>query len=59
MFDNDEFGDDIDNILGTIDIEPGSEQSEQVDKVFYEGDWRKKQKDLHEKKQEQIDNDDN
>ena len=30
---------DIDGALGGIDIEPGSEQSEEVDKVYYEGDW--------------------
>jgi hypothetical protein len=43
--DDDELDDDIgnlDNMLDDIDIEPNSEESKEVDKIYYEGDWRKK-----------------
>ena len=41
-------------MLDNIDIEPNSEESKEVDKVYYEGDWRKKQKELHEERMKNV-----
>ena len=55
--DEEELDDDIGNLdqmLDNIDIEPNSEASKEVDHVYYEGDWRNKQKAIHENRMKNV-----